>query len=99
MSTQKFGADKSDDEWSSDTNIGNESSDKFDAFKNKKTDDDDSNDDDGDGGNTDTHDQYKCKECRKSFKFKCWYVRHISIHSTSKLSCDYCSLVFKKKAN
>jgi len=58
---------------------------------------------DGDSNNEDNYDngkekqEYKCTQCNKIFKFKCWFKRHMEIHTRQKCPCNFCPRMFNTK--
>ncbi|XP_026819330.1 zinc finger protein 525-like [Rhopalosiphum maidis] len=91
---QKLG----DDEWVSDANLGDESSET--DYAEDTDDDGNNNDDDGDDdGDTGTDEQHKCIECGKWFRHRSWLKRHVyHVHLTLKHQCSYCPAAYNKKS-
>ncbi|XP_050066469.1 zinc finger and BTB domain-containing protein 41-like isoform X3 [Aphis gossypii] len=63
---------------------------------------DNTSDDEGsiqstESSDNDTSFKYKCDKCDLSFKFNCWFKRHISTHNPSSFACRYCPKYYKRK--
>ncbi|XP_050061990.1 zinc finger and SCAN domain-containing protein 12-like [Aphis gossypii] len=41
--------------------------------------------------------KYHCAKCNLSFKFNCWYQRHMLIHKYGTFACQYCPKLYKRK--
>ncbi|KAE9525606.1 hypothetical protein AGLY_014133, partial [Aphis glycines] len=41
--------------------------------------------------------KYHCAKCNLSFKFNCWYQRHMLIHKPGTFACQYCPKLYKRK--
>uniref|UniRef100_A0A2S2NWB9 Zinc finger protein n=1 Tax=Schizaphis graminum TaxID=13262 RepID=A0A2S2NWB9_SCHGA len=72
------------------------------------SDDENSDNDDGDiSVNSDDSDSshlntnkysYQCKQCHKLFKFKSWYLNHMTTHTAVGVHlCNYCPKTFKRR--
>lgn len=45
-------------------------------------------------------DLFKCRDCKKLFKYKSWYMNHMTTHSVNGVhQCSYCPKLFKRKDN
>ncbi|XP_060846496.1 zinc finger protein 675-like [Rhopalosiphum padi] len=41
--------------------------------------------------------KYHCNECDLSFKYNCWFKRHMVVHNLGTYACEYCTKLFKRK--
>lgn len=50
-------------------------------------------------GNSEDDDvfRYHCAKCDISFKYNCWFKRHMSKHSPGIFACNYCPKLYKRK--
>lgn len=83
---------ETDNDSSTDTDVS--SSDENEVHK--KTDDESSINSTG-SSDVDSPYKYHCSNCVLSFKYNCWYKRHMATHNPGTFICQYCPKVFKRK--
>ncbi|XP_050062999.1 histone-lysine N-methyltransferase KMT5B-B-like [Aphis gossypii] len=91
-STETEEESETDNDSSTDTDVS--SSDENEVHK--KTDDESSINSTG-SSDVDSPYKYHCSNCVLSFKYNCWYKRHMATHNPGTFTCQYCPKVFKRK--
>ncbi|CAI6377212.1 unnamed protein product [Macrosiphum euphorbiae] len=91
-STETEEESETDSDSSTDTDVS--SSDENEVHQ--KTDDEGSIQSTG-SSDVDSPYKYHCPKCDLSFKYDCWYKRHMATNNPGTFTCQYCPKVFKRK--